>query len=236
MLFFFKPFWADYNSEEDLASGLQKVGKVAMSMNPHSFSDRIAMDSFKGTLNPSQFKHQLERSFGFHLTQKEAGALMAHFDDDDSGSIEGSEVSDRCLVCIFKSTRDNDKRSFYPLVVHQSLHEDQEHHEAKGGGKKKERERAIPEEKQVCASHSKALGTLGGGEEVNSRDNLSPYLHLGKEQVKPLFVTATHQNQHEITSAMIPLISRSFRSSLLFCIPQMRSLHSKVCVKHMHRV
>ena len=106
---------------------MEKVGQIALNIHPHSFSDRIAMDSFQGTLTPPQFKHQLERSFAIQLTGKEAGALMNHFDTDASGTIEGSEVLDMhsiplpllllfftLLLCLFP----------LPLsVVHQSLYE-----------------------------------------------------------------------------------------------------------------
>ena len=82
-----------HNSENEQKRALRKIAKLAVSISATNFTDRIAVEAFQGTLSPSQFKAQLTASFPLlHLTPKEAGAVMDFFDDDNSGSIEGSEV------------------------------------------------------------------------------------------------------------------------------------------------
>ena len=82
---------ADY-TEEDVASGLDKIGQVAVVFSSEGAMDRISLNAFSGTLTPSQYKKQLERSFGIYLTPAENKAMVEYFDTDRSGTVEGSEV------------------------------------------------------------------------------------------------------------------------------------------------
>ena len=52
----------------------------------------VQLDAFNGSvMAPHVFKEQLRRVFNVHLSPKELGAIMDHFDKDGSGEVDCAE-------------------------------------------------------------------------------------------------------------------------------------------------
>jgi Ca2+-binding EF-hand superfamily protein len=75
-------------SDKHYERAMSKLGQVAKFHDPERAQSTVG---FQGLLDPGAFKEQLRRCFGIKFTEKELGALIMHFDRDDSGSIDGTE-------------------------------------------------------------------------------------------------------------------------------------------------
>ena len=74
--------------EKDYESAMRKLEKVSLFFDPARSN---VLRGFQGWLNPTAFASQLKRCFNIQLNSKELGAMVKHFDLDNSGTIDGTE-------------------------------------------------------------------------------------------------------------------------------------------------
>ncbi|GMH77158.1 hypothetical protein TrRE_jg4467 [Triparma retinervis] len=78
-------------SKDDLQSALAKIQQVAGDYDATSAS-AMSLQGFLGTpLTPGNLRDMLRRTFNLRLSGKEIGAMMSAFDQDASGTLDGSE-------------------------------------------------------------------------------------------------------------------------------------------------
>ena len=78
-------------SKADLQSALDKIQQVAGDYDATSAS-AMSLGGFLGTpLTPGNLRDMLRRTFNLRLSGAEIGAMMSAFDQDQSGTLDGSE-------------------------------------------------------------------------------------------------------------------------------------------------
>ena len=78
-------------SKADLQSALDKIQQVAGDYDASSAS-AMSLQGFLGTpLTPGNLRDMLRRTFNLRLSGPEIGAMMSAFDQDRSGTLDGSE-------------------------------------------------------------------------------------------------------------------------------------------------
>lgn len=75
-------------SPEDEASGLQKISEAAIKFDKNHPSS-LSLDGFNGIkISPGLFREMIKRTFNVVLTAKELGAVIKHFDVDNSNQVD----------------------------------------------------------------------------------------------------------------------------------------------------
>jgi hypothetical protein len=76
-------------SDKDNETARQKIADVAWAYDRARHPG--GLKAFDCVMDPVTFKDQLKRNFGVKVSAAELGALLAHFDKNGDGTIEGSE-------------------------------------------------------------------------------------------------------------------------------------------------